>query len=100
VNPSGILVGLSEGGLNFCNTEHRGGVVKTPALYSGGSSLKSRSGNRLSWQRVFVFFLRISRQMLLFKLGHDLPSTHFPIHHSRITPSFNAIFCHWRSVVK
>jgi hypothetical protein len=52
-------------------TDHRGRVVGTPALYSGGPGYKSRC--RLSLPRVFVVFLCPSRQMLgqYLKLGHD-----------------------------
>jgi hypothetical protein len=37
-------------------TERRGRVVSTPASYSGGPGLKSRPGDRLSWQEAFRDF--------------------------------------------
>jgi hypothetical protein len=42
-----------------CDTERRGWVVNTPALYSGGPGFKSLPGDRLSWLRFFVFFFSV-----------------------------------------
>jgi hypothetical protein len=38
-------------------TEHRGQVVSTPALYSRGNGFKSWDQDRLSWLRAFMVFL-------------------------------------------
>jgi hypothetical protein len=39
------------------------GVVSTPVSYSADTGFKSRPGNRLSWLRCFVVFLKLYRQM-------------------------------------
>jgi hypothetical protein len=48
-------------------------VINTPASYSGGPRFKCRPGNRLSWLRVLVVFLSLSRQIpgQYLKLGQD-----------------------------
>jgi len=48
-------------------------VANTADSYSVGQGFKSLPGGRLSWLRLFAFFLSPSRQMLgkFFKLAHD-----------------------------
>jgi hypothetical protein len=48
-------------------------VINTPASYSGGPRFKCRPGDRLSWLRVLVLFLSLSRQIpgQYLKLGQD-----------------------------
>jgi hypothetical protein len=62
----------------WVQTERRGPVVKTPTSNLGGSSIKSRPGDRLLWVS-FVVFLSPSRQIPGYhlRLGHDrfLPNT-------------------------
>jgi hypothetical protein len=75
-------------------TELLGPVVNTSASYSGGSSLKNRPVDLLSWLKFFVVFLSPSRQM---PEGHlkirlrPLPSKSFSIPHSLISFSFDSI---------
>jgi hypothetical protein len=53
-------------------TERRGRVVNAAASYSGRHEFKSRPADRLSWLRLFVFFLSPSRKIsgYYLKLGH------------------------------
>jgi hypothetical protein len=57
-------------------------VVSTPASYSGGTELKSRPGDRLSWLRFFVVSLnppgKCQDRMKI--KPRPIPSASFPIH--------------------
>jgi hypothetical protein len=58
---------------NNRRTELHGRVRSIPASYSGSPALKYRPGDRFSWLRVSVDFLRFSRQMPKYylKLGQE-----------------------------
>jgi len=52
-------------------------VVNTTASYSGGLEFKSRPGDRLSWLRILLLFLRPSTQ---------IPGSHLKLNHDRFLP--------------
>jgi hypothetical protein len=67
--------------IRLCIERHgHGWTVGNPASYSGGLKLDSWFGNRPSWLRFFVIFIRPSRQILFVKVDHDRFLLHFPNH--------------------
>jgi hypothetical protein len=75
-------------------TERRGRVVNTYLSYSGGPGFKSRLGDPLAGFTFFVVFpqfLQANAGMVPKIRQRPLPSKSFPIHHSLITPLFDAI---------
>jgi hypothetical protein len=75
-------------------TERRGRVVNTPSSYSRGPGFRYRPGDRLSWLRFSSFFSvpedKCWDSTLILGYERFFP-TPFPIHHSLITPSFDAV---------
>jgi hypothetical protein len=72
--------------------EHRGRVFNITASYSGGSGFKSQPRYRISWLRVFVFYLNPSMQMqgqYLKIRTRPILSASFKIHNLPIILSFD-----------